>query len=259
MGVTIIDKTDKLLSLLKSKYEKILADNLVGIYLHGSYVMNCYNPAISDLDFIVVIKNPLNNQTKEKIMSIIIKDLWPLAPAKGLEFHVLLKSDLITFVEPVPFDFHFSKMHYQAYLADSQSYIKRMKGTDPDLTAHLMIVRKYGQVLIGRPINEIFCAVPKQAYFRSILFDVADAEKEIMHKPMYIILNLCRVLAFKKDSLVTSKLSGGQWALQNVAEKYQQLIKSAIFDYQSVSYGQIQYQVTGLRDFAEYMLREIAK
>ena len=37
-----------------SQSRLILGENLVGVYLHGSAVMGCFNPAKSDLDFIVV-------------------------------------------------------------------------------------------------------------------------------------------------------------------------------------------------------------
>ena len=36
-----------------SQSRLILGENLVGVYLHGSAVMGCFNPAKSDLDFIV--------------------------------------------------------------------------------------------------------------------------------------------------------------------------------------------------------------
>ena len=137
-GEISVDKTNQLLALLKTSYTSILTTNLVGIYLHGSYVMGCFNPAVSDLDYLVVVNSPLSNKAKASIMHVTLEKLWPLSPAKGLEFHILLKQDLSTFSEPVPFDFHFSKMHYQEYLREPAKYINQMHGTDPDLTAHLI-------------------------------------------------------------------------------------------------------------------------
>lgn len=37
-----------------------LQDNLIGIYLHGSLVMGCFNPQSSDIDFLVIVKSKLN-------------------------------------------------------------------------------------------------------------------------------------------------------------------------------------------------------
>jgi len=36
--------------------KKILGNNLVGIYLHGSAAMGCFNPKKSDLDLILIVK-----------------------------------------------------------------------------------------------------------------------------------------------------------------------------------------------------------
>ena len=48
-------------SLIKDYVERsgeILQDNLVGVYLHGSSVMGCFNPEKSDIDLIVVSNGP---------------------------------------------------------------------------------------------------------------------------------------------------------------------------------------------------------
>ena len=44
-----------------------------------------------------------------------------------------------------------------------------------------------------------FDDVPIRDYIDSIWNDIADAEDEITDNPMYIILNLARVLAYVKD------------------------------------------------------------
>ena len=41
--------------------QKILGDNLIGIYLHGSAVMGCYNEKKSDIDLLVVVKETIPN------------------------------------------------------------------------------------------------------------------------------------------------------------------------------------------------------
>ena len=46
---------EKIIEEFVSRSESILGGNLVGVYLHGSSVMGCYNPMKSDLDFLVVV------------------------------------------------------------------------------------------------------------------------------------------------------------------------------------------------------------
>ncbi|MCD2256369.1 nucleotidyltransferase domain-containing protein [Lactobacillus sp. CC-MHH1034] len=130
-------RTARLLKLLRLGYRQVLADNLVGIYLHGSYVLGGYQEVSSDLDYLVVVHRPLTTSEKLRLMTWTLKKLWPLAPRKGLEFHILLAKQVVHFEAPVAFEFHFSKMHYLTYQQAPMAYIQRMHGFDPDLTAHL--------------------------------------------------------------------------------------------------------------------------
>jgi streptomycin 3"-adenylyltransferase len=97
--------------------------------------------------------------------------------------------------------------------------------------------------------------VPEQDYLDSLWYDVSNAEKEITENPMYLILNLARVLAYRKDGLVLSKKEGGEWALNNLPEKYHSLIKNALCEYSEAS--DISYDLNLAKDYAQYMLRQI--
>lgn len=252
--------TAKLLVLLKTGYQRILKDNLVGIYLHGSFVLGSFSEAISDLDYLVVTYKSLSLVEKEKLMKYTIDNLWSMAPAKGLEFHVVLLENTLNFNEPVPFELHFSKQYYEAYLDDPKGYVNKMHGSDPDLTAHLMIVTKVGKVLIGKSIKKVFCQIPSSAYWNSILYDISNAKSMIVEHPMYTTLNLCRALVYKKESVIDSKLSGGQWGLKKLPARYRKIVKKALVEYTSSGMTKKckeKYDELVLIEFAEYMLNKI--
>ena len=250
-------KTLRLLKLLKNGYSQILNANLVGIYLHGSYVFDSYNYSVSDLDYLVVVKKPLSLKDKQYLMEFTLSQLWPISPAKGLEFHVLLLKDTQNFSHPLPFDFHFSKAHYQEYLADKQLYLNNMHGTDPDLAAHIMIINYAGRTLVGEPIQNVFSVVPKNDYWASIYFDIANARENIIQEPTYTILNLCRVLAYKKEQIITSKLTAGKWGVSRLPAIYAPVIKLAVDDYTSGRLIERNFDKKNLFAFADYMLDRI--
>ena len=62
----------------------------------------------------------------------------------------------------------------------------------------------------------------------SIKTDVIFDENEITNHPVYVILNLCRVLAYIKENIVTSKEQGGLWCVKNVTCEFTHLIQSAL-------------------------------
>lgn len=193
--------------------QEILGDNLVGVYLHGSAAMGCFNPQKSDLDLLVVVENSVSDEVKIVFMEQLVK-LNNKAPEKGIEMSIVKRSVCNPFCYPTPFELHFSNTHLNWFLENPQDYIAKMQGTDPDLAAHVTITRAYGRVLYGAKISDVFGMVPKEDYIDSIWLDIENAAEDILENSVYVILNLCRVLAYLKEDLILSKKDGGMWGLR---------------------------------------------
>ena len=245
-----------LINIFVDRSKDILQDNLVGIYLHGSSVMGCFNPEKSDIDLIIVVNDKMSDVTKKAYMDMVV-DLNVYAPAKGIEMSIVRKEICDPFVYPTPFELHFSAMHLKWYRADPEDYILKMNGTDKDLAAHFTIIRKRGKCLYGLLIEDVFAEVPKADYMDSIWNDIAEAPEEITENTMYLTLNLARVLAFAKDGLVLSKKEGGEWGLKNIPEEYHPLIEDALSEYRSSTIPQYDKELSV--KYAEYMLESIRK
>ena len=246
---------DTVINSFVEKSKEILQDNLVGVYLHGSAVMGCYNPAKSDIDLIVVVKESIEDSVKSTFMDMVI-DLNEKGPAKGIEMSIVKRCVCKPFVYPTPFELHFSVAHLNWYRKVPDDYVSKMKGEDKDLAAHFTIINHRGECLYGASIKDIFADVPVQDYIDSIWNDIAEAEEEITDNPLYIILNLARVLAYIRDRLVLSKKEGGEWALKNVHVKYHSLIQDALIEY--AEDRNIFYDTNLAKDYAKYMVGEIA-
>ena len=234
--------------------QEIIADNLAGVYLHGSAVMGCFNPAKSDIDVLVVVHEKMADETKRRFMDMLV-ELNAAAPQKGIEMSIVLKSVCRPFVYPTPFELHFSIMHLNWYRTNPDDYIKKMHGTDKDLAAHCTNIRRQGRCLYGVPVADMFAEVPRQNYFDSVYADIAGAEEDIIENPMYIILNLTRVLAYQRDNIILSKKEGGEWGLKNLPEEFHPLLSGALREYEGSGEGA--YAQETARRYAEYMLQQI--
>ena len=236
--------------------QTILGDNLTGVYLHGSAVMECFNPKVSDLDLIIVVQYQVTPQAKRAIMDMVVS-CNEMAPRKGIEMSIVTREVCAPFVYPTPFELHFSVMHLNWYLAAPEDYIAKMNGTDRDLAAHFTVLRQRGRCLCGEPIESVFARVPEEAYMDSILGDIADAKEDIPEDTMYLTLNLARVLAYQRDKEVLSKSEGGRWALCNLPKEYHSLIRDALQEYESGA--EVTYDEKCAVNYAEYMLARIAE
>ncbi len=229
-----------ILDCFVSHSKRILGETLVGIYLHGSAVMGCYNPQKSDIDLLVVIREAISTECKRDFMDMVVA-LNEDAPEKGIEMSIIKESDCNPFVYPTPYELHFSVAHLNWYRANPQDYVEHMNGTDPDLAAHVTITLHRGKTLYGREIPSVFGPVSREAY---------------LDNPVYIILNLCRVLAYQAENLILSKQEGGQWALDRVTRpEFRELISHALTEYQT---GEaMTFDAFTAIQFAEDMLKQI--
>lgn len=233
---------------------EILSGNLVGVYLHGSLAMGCFNPNKSDIDLIVVTEREPEAGAKRQLMDRAV-ELDARGPAKGLEFSVVDRAVCKPFVYPTPFTLHYSRTHLNWYRSDPADYVARMNGTDPDLAAHFTILRHRGRALRGEPIEAVFGEVPRADYFDSIWRDVEAAREDIAGDPVYVTLNLCRVLAFARDGAILSKREGGDWGLQNLPETYLSIVRDALTAYSADI--EMETDRDSAESYAEYMLQEI--
>ena len=249
-------QTDELINEYVEQTKAILRDDLSGVYLHGSAVMGCFNPQKSDLDFIIVVKEPLSDSVKRTYMDMVTA-CSAAGPAKGIEMSVVLRDVCKPFVYPTPYELHFSVGHLQWYEDDPDGYIREMNGTDKDLAAHFTIINKKGRCLVGAPIGEVFGEVPACDYWDSIWFDVEGAAEEIEEYTMYLTLNLARVLAYRREGLVLSKKEGGEWAIRCLPAEFRRLIEDALREYTECA--EVVYDKALARRYAEYVIEQLKR
>lgn len=244
----------KVLTDISQAYQQILGENLCGIYVHGSLAFGCFHPTASDIDFLVVVYVDISQQQKESLI-VTLCATEQAAPPKGFEMSVVLYTDCRFFSYPTPFELHYSNAHLGRIQSSLSEYCKSMNGTDADLAAHFTVIRHAGIVLYGKPIADVFGDVPRPDYLRSIQADIANAQADMEDNPVYITLNLCRVLAYRQDGLVLSKLGGGEWGITHLPKTYHPLIQIALDAY--TTGHEMAFDLTAGREFAAYMTSQI--
>ena len=88
MGVMIMNILKSITEKFVKQSQDILGDNLVGIYLHGSAAMGCFNDEKSDIDLLGVINSDLSAEDKLQYMDMVV-ELNAFAPTKGIELSLL--------------------------------------------------------------------------------------------------------------------------------------------------------------------------
>ena len=250
--VAVREQIDQLASTLSN----CLAERLVGIYLHGSLAMGCFNPNHSDLDLLVITAARIPLTIKWQIIEYLLECSQQPQP---IEISFLAGTQLRPWQYPSAFDLHYSENWRATYTRDLSSgrAWDANEHRDPDLAAHITMVNKRGICITGAPITVIFPAVPDEDYRAAIAGDIEDSFASIATNPVYTILNCCRTYAYVRDGHVFSKEEGGAWALQVLPADFHNMVATALAAYRSDT-GQQSFNPTALGRFARYMRHVLA-
>ncbi|SIT91958.1 aminoglycoside adenylyltransferase domain-containing protein [Edaphobacillus lindanitolerans] len=222
---SVTSEAKKPLLNLQKEISRIINDDLIGVYLHGSLALGGFNPDASDIDAIAVTRSTLTTETKEKLARTFLRTSNSPFP---LEIHFLNARQLTQWQHPCPFDFHFSEFWREQYTDDLLTGTKDFLNgiaADADLAAHITILNHSGICLTGKPINEVFPSVPQSDYLSAIMNDYRDCLENIHAEPVYSTLNLIRVLRYLKDGKIASKAEAGSWGLSALPEDLRLTLK----------------------------------
>lgn len=242
---------------LQSKMEDIVKQNFVGSYIHGSLALGGFNDTSSDIDLIVVTETALSVSAKKQLAALFLATSTHPYP---IEISFLYVAQLQSWQHPCPYDFHYSEFWRARYHTDlsneTTTFIHQADPTDVDLAAHITIVNNCGICYKGKPIHEVFPAVPKSDYLNAIMNDFYDCLEMIHHNPVYCILNALRVYLFVKDDVIASKQKAGAWGAENLPNDFQKTVTKALDGYQSNERA-LPFSSAELNLFQQYISKKV--
>src|SRR5690554_2776620 len=125
------ERVKAILREIEASHRQILGDKLTGLYVHGSLAFGCFRWETGDIDYLVVVKEPLSTAEKVGLIEALLR-IDRTAPPKGLEMSVMLERHCRDVVYPTPFDLHFSNLHKEKARQDPAAYCGWMRGEDKD-------------------------------------------------------------------------------------------------------------------------------
>jgi aminoglycoside adenylyltransferase-like protein/nucleotidyltransferase-like protein len=192
---------------------EVLADNLIGVYLHGSGVLGGLRPR-SDLDVITVVTRPLSSDEKQRLASVLPEIS---KRPRHLDFDLVVQSEIRPWRFPPPFDFHYSEWWPGT----------RDRGTNPDLAVLITMALAGDTPLFGPPAAEVFDAVPRE-HFRELAAGSADeVARGLETDTRNAVLTLARIWNAMETDDVLSKDDAASWALQRLPEEHRPVLERA--------------------------------
>ncbi|MBB2182185.1 DUF4111 domain-containing protein [Lachnospiraceae bacterium MD1] len=239
-----------------------IGEAVVGIYLHGSMVLDSFVEGVSDIDIIIICDKRLSREERLSVAEKIIEiDCKP----SHLEMSAIWINDLNPWKHPVPCQFHYSDSWTERYKnllngTLKECFIVDEDFCDPDIASYIHLINQSGICIWGRPIKEVFPTIPEKDFWNSISNDVAEYDFRA-YNPRYFasnILILGRILSYKYEKRILSKYDGAIWTLNFVPEKYRYIIDQAIKEWYSEE-KDLEYKEEDLEELKELLINEIQR
>lgn len=233
----------------------VLGDALSGIYVHGSLATGSYHRERSDIDLLAVVGRKLTPIERERVARLFVR-LSDERPAQGdIEITVIQEQYARRFEHPLPYEVHYSSAQHEAIRRGRVDFTRDESGTD--LAANVVETRERGVTLVGPQPEAMFGPVPWHAYINALERDFSWARSMVVEKPVYAILNACRILYGTTTPVMhtLNKDEAGVWALQTVPARYHSVINDALQLYRGTKSADdvvfLERDIVALRDYVQ--------
>jgi hypothetical protein len=215
------------LNLLLSNVKKSLGEQFVGMYLYGSLASGDFNPKSSDIDFVVVTRDILPDETISMLESLH-KQIW----SSGLKWVAKLEG---AYVQKDLIRRHDPNGHPCPTVNEGQFYVGHL-GSDWIIQRH--VIREYGAVLEGPDPKYLIDPVSPDEIRQSVLGVLNEWWFPMLDHPNWLsdrgceyhafaVLTMCRSLHALKHGTIVSKPVAAKWAQMEFGE-WSSLIQKAL-------------------------------
>jgi predicted nucleotidyltransferase len=253
---TIFPDVNEVLNLLLSNVKRILTDQFVGMYLYGSLSSGDFNPASSDIDFLVVTTDVLSQETITKLEEIH-RQTWAtrLKRAGQLE-GAYVTRELIRRHDPngAPCP----------GVNEGKFYVSGL-GSDWIIQRH--VVREYGVVLEGPAPKTLIDPVSSEDIRGSVMGILKEWWFPMLDDPSWLrehespyrafaVITMCRVLHALEQGAIVSKPKAIGWARKSLEDPWTQLIEKAVA---ASKHHEVDVPLHETLDFIRFVREQILK
>ena len=207
---------------MANDFPVILGNNLVGIYIWGSLTYGAFDERCSDVDCIVVTCKDLDEREFSSLESWFESSLKKNAWAGKLDMRFVIDGEFLDKSSKCC-SYHFGKL--------------TRHGSDANPIIWLNIAQS-GITLWGKPAREIAPEITKQCLNDALLLELEYLKEDLAANAgdesdlaffhnSYAVLTACRIFYTAENNALVSKDEASAWALKNLSEKWQSVIKTA--------------------------------
>ncbi|MGH7757803.1 MAG: aminoglycoside adenylyltransferase domain-containing protein [Candidatus Dormibacteria bacterium] len=182
---------------------------LVGVYLHGSAVLDDSQAETSDVDILVVVQDRIPKDSIKVMAQILAEPV--VSPGSGVEVSVVEESACRRPSPPWPY-----KVHVTTSKVGARTVWCKPGSGDSDLSLHYAVTRQVGWAAYGPLRTDVVGEVGRDLLAAQLAAELLWAVDHASES--YAVLNTCRALRWATEGTFCSKTAGARWALTREVE-----------------------------------------
>lgn len=213
---------------LAERVQHALADNLIGIYLNGSFALGA-GDIHSDVDFLVVTRDDLDPGEEARI-----RQIHRQLPTRGEHWAHVLEGSYATVSQLRE---RSSSSRPWLYVDNGQ---REMEMSNHDNTENFRwVLRNCGLVVTGPRPDSLLSEVPTRAIREEAADMAVRRGRDALADPAYLenawgqpheVLMQCRLLYSASTGRVAAKNDAARWCLGLLPSEWRELVEAAISD-----------------------------
>jgi streptomycin 3"-adenylyltransferase len=236
--------------------QDVLKEDLLGVYMHGSAVLDGLGP-YSDIDVFVVSAHRTRRERKELLVPRLLEMSGrpEVDPHRPIELTIVAQADVRPWRYPPVRDFQYGEWLRKDFEREDADAWNRQP--DPDLASLITMVLRGDWTLAGAPPAEVLDPVPSTDYRTALRAAVPVVVQGLESDTRNMVLTLARIWYSIATLDILSKDGAATWALGRLPEQHRPVLLRARAIYrgeQEDHWRDIRRQV---RPFASHVVSEI--
>lgn len=248
--------TDQLQRLVEG-LQQILGENLLGIYLHGSAVIDGPYPT-SDLDVLVVSHRRTTDDEKRALLDLLRAVSGRTAdpgPDRPIELDVVIQSEIKPWRYPPPFDFHYDELIRHRF--DAGEVAPWDEPTNPDLASIIRMALAGPESIVGPPPSGVLEPPPRTDLIHALMRDLHTESERLEGDTRNVVLTLVRIWSGIETDAVHSKATAADWALPRLPEEHRPVLERARGQYVVGTHGPWDDVMEDVRAYVDYVTKRV--
>ena len=194
----------------------VLADALLGVYLHGSAVLGGLRPT-SDVDILAVVDRPTTELQRRAIVDRLMDLSGRRArrgPSRSVEFNIVRAGAMRPWRHPPEVELLYGEWERHRYESGFVPAPRPMA----DLAPLIAITRAHGRALYGPPPGDLFDPILAPDMARAIVEGVPYLIDDLPTDTRNVLLTLARGWFTLETGDIVPKDVAGAWAVDRIPD-----------------------------------------